>query len=232
MEAGAQHFHHSFPPRGRELDSVALSATLHCLTGCAIGEIAGMVLGTALGLSQWGTVALSVALAFVFGYSLTSLPLLRAGLALGAVVPIAFGVVGFLLAWAGLADAGHAYEKFLLVIAYWIAPWLGVVLVDQLARFGVAVQVCPDGAEALMTLGVSCPEVILLAPATPMLTRHSFVRVLRRRHHMPVIIGVDAATDDSATSRRSLALLTATSRPRASSTPTAVAATSRAPKCP
>jgi Domain of unknown function (DUF4396) len=71
------------------LDAVALSATLHCLTGCAIGEVLGMVLGTALGLSNWPTVALSVVLAFAFGYGLTSLPLLRAGLALTAVVPIA-----------------------------------------------------------------------------------------------------------------------------------------------
>ena len=69
--------------------SVALSATLHCLTGCAIGEITGMVVGTALGFSEWGTVALAVVLAFLFGYALTSLPLLRAGLALGAVIPIA-----------------------------------------------------------------------------------------------------------------------------------------------
>lgn len=53
-----------------------------------------------------------------------------------AVVPLAFGVVGFFLAWAGLADAGHAYESFLLVIAYWIAPWLAVVLVDQWVRRG------------------------------------------------------------------------------------------------
>jgi hypothetical protein len=82
--------HHEMPTSGRALDVVALSATLHCLTGCAIGEIAGMVIGTALGFSNWGTIALSVALAFVFGYSLTSLPLLRAGLALAAVVPIAF----------------------------------------------------------------------------------------------------------------------------------------------
>jgi len=57
-----------------------------------------------------------------------------------AVVPIAFGTVGFLLAWAGLSDAGHAYEQFLLVIAYWIAPWLGVVLVDQFARRGQDLQ--------------------------------------------------------------------------------------------
>jgi hypothetical protein len=81
--------HHELPTSGRALDAVALSATLHCLTGCAIGEVAGMVVGTALGLSDWGTVFLAVALAFLFGYTLTSLPLLRAGLALSAVVPIA-----------------------------------------------------------------------------------------------------------------------------------------------
>ena len=57
-----------------------------------------------------------------------------------AIVPVAFGVVGFVLAWAGLSDAGHAYEQFLLVIAYWIAPWLGVVLVDQFARRGQDLQ--------------------------------------------------------------------------------------------
>jgi len=77
------------PTEGRALTGVALSATLHCLTGCAIGEITGMVLGTALGFSDWGTVALAVALAFLFGYTLTSVPLLRAGLALSAVIPIA-----------------------------------------------------------------------------------------------------------------------------------------------
>jgi Domain of unknown function (DUF4396) len=86
----AHDHHHELPTSGRALDIVALSATLHCLTGCAIGEVAGLVVGTALGFSDWGTVALAVVLAFLFGYSLTSLPLLRAGLALGAVVPIAF----------------------------------------------------------------------------------------------------------------------------------------------
>jgi hypothetical protein len=92
MEA-AMHGHHGhehqLPDSGGALTAVAISATLHCLTGCAIGEIAGMAIGTALGFSDWGTVALAVALAFVFGYTLTSLPLLRAGLALATVVPIA-----------------------------------------------------------------------------------------------------------------------------------------------
>ena len=77
------------PTSGRDLTQVALSATLHCLTGCAIGEVLGMVIGTALGFSELGTVALAVGLAFLFGYALTSLPLLRAGMALSAVVPIA-----------------------------------------------------------------------------------------------------------------------------------------------
>src|ERR671921_2540404 len=90
MDHHEHHHHdHELPTSGRALDALALSATLHCLTGCAIGEVAGMIIGTALGWSEWGTVALAVALAFLFGYTLTSLPLLRAGLALGAVIPIA-----------------------------------------------------------------------------------------------------------------------------------------------
>jgi hypothetical protein len=87
------HDHHAeLPTSGSALDAVAFSATLHCLTGCAIGEVAGMVAGTALGFSELGTVALAVALAFLFGYTLTSVPLLRAGMAIGAVVPIALSV--------------------------------------------------------------------------------------------------------------------------------------------
>jgi hypothetical protein len=83
---------HPHPHAGhaeQSLNAVALSATLHCLTGCAIGEVLGMIIGTALGWSEWGTIALAVALAFFFGYTLTSIPLLRSGLALGAVIPIA-----------------------------------------------------------------------------------------------------------------------------------------------
>jgi Domain of unknown function (DUF4396) len=90
MEATADHHdHHEMPTQGAALTAVAISATLHCLTGCALGEIAGMALGTALGLSNLGTIVLSIVLAFAFGYSLTSLPLLQAGMALAAVVPIA-----------------------------------------------------------------------------------------------------------------------------------------------
>ncbi len=72
------------------LNRVAFSATAHCLTGCAIGEVLGMVIGTALGWGNVATIALAVALAFLFGYSLTMLPLLRSGMALAAVLPLAF----------------------------------------------------------------------------------------------------------------------------------------------
>jgi hypothetical protein len=89
MDATAQHHDHAMPTEGAALTAVAISATLHCLTGCAIGEVAGMAIGTAAGFSNLGTVILSIVLAFAFGYSLTSLPLLRAGLVLSAVIPIA-----------------------------------------------------------------------------------------------------------------------------------------------
>src|SRR4051794_4418800 len=84
--------------------SMALSATLHCLTGCAIGEIAGMAIGTAFGFSNLGTIVLSIALAFLFGYALTSMPLLRAGFALAAVVPIALASDTFSIATMEVID--------------------------------------------------------------------------------------------------------------------------------
>jgi uncharacterized protein DUF4396 len=73
----------------QSLNAVAFSATVHCLTGCAIGEVLGMIIGTALGWSDFQTIVLAIVLAFFFGYTLTSLPLLRAGMAIGAVIPIA-----------------------------------------------------------------------------------------------------------------------------------------------
>ena len=77
------HDHHS---TGHASRAMALSATLHCLTGCAIGEIAGLMIGTALGLGTGWTVVLAIALAFLFGYSLSTLPLLKSGLTLGAAL--------------------------------------------------------------------------------------------------------------------------------------------------
>ncbi len=74
----------------QSLNRLAFAATVHCLTGCAIGEVLGMVLGTALGWGDWQTVGVAVVLAFVFGYSLTMLPLLRGGLSLREAIPVAF----------------------------------------------------------------------------------------------------------------------------------------------
>jgi hypothetical protein len=72
------------------LNRLAFSATLHCLSGCAVGEVLGMVIGTALGWGTGATIALAVALAFVFGYAFTMIPLLRSGMTFGAVVGLAF----------------------------------------------------------------------------------------------------------------------------------------------
>jgi hypothetical protein len=83
------HHHHSSDPAARNLNRVAFSATVHCLTGCAIGEVLGMVIGTALEFSNGATIALAVVLAFLFGYALTMLPLLRSGMAFRTAVGLA-----------------------------------------------------------------------------------------------------------------------------------------------
>ncbi len=88
------------------LDRVAALATLHCLTGCAIGEVLGMVIGTAVGLGNPATIALSVLLAFLFGYALTMLPLLRAGLAFSVALPLAFASDSFSIAVMEIVDNG------------------------------------------------------------------------------------------------------------------------------
>lgn len=102
----------------------AVSATLHCLTGCAIGEILGMVIGSALGWSNVATVVLSVALAFVFGYSLALRPVLRAGLPFAAAIGVAFASDtisisvmelvdnAFVIAIPGAMEAGLASALF------------------------------------------------------------------------------------------------------------------------
>jgi hypothetical protein len=73
----------------QDLNGLAISATNHCLTGCAIGEVSGMVIATALAWGNVGQIALAVGLAYLFGFSLTVVPLVRAGLAAGVVVSTA-----------------------------------------------------------------------------------------------------------------------------------------------
>jgi hypothetical protein len=72
----------------QELNGLAASATLHCLTGCAIGEIAGLMIGTALGLPATTTIVLAVGLAFLFGYALSTVPLLGSGLSFGRALRV------------------------------------------------------------------------------------------------------------------------------------------------
>ena len=92
-EQREQHGHHEPHAHGdhaaASLNRLATSATNHCLTGCVIGEVTGMTIATALGWGDVASIALAVGLAFVFGYSLTSLPLIRAQLPLATIVPIA-----------------------------------------------------------------------------------------------------------------------------------------------
>lgn len=87
------HAHHHAPADSAvaraALNRTAWSATLHCLSGCAIGEVLGMVIGTALGWGALETIALAVALAFAFGYGLTMLPLRRSGMALRTAAGLA-----------------------------------------------------------------------------------------------------------------------------------------------
>lgn len=134
--------HHEMPTEGKALTSVAFSATLHCLTGCAIGEIAGLAIGTALGFTNFQTVILAVGLAFLFGYGLTSLPLLRAGFALGAVIPIALASDTISIATMEIIDnvimlvVPGAMEAGLSDVLFW-----GALSVALALAFVVAVPV-------------------------------------------------------------------------------------------
>jgi len=82
--------HHKTGHKPESLNWTAFMATVHCLTGCTIGEILGMVIGTMLGWTNWPTVALAVVLAFAFGYAMTLWPLRRAGMAWSTAVGLAF----------------------------------------------------------------------------------------------------------------------------------------------
>jgi hypothetical protein len=109
---------------------LAASATNHCLTGCLVGEVVGMVIATALGWGNVASIALAVGLAFLFGYTLTSIPLFRANLALGAVVPIALAADTVSIAIMELIDnlslilVPGAMEAGLSDARFWL-PLLG-----------------------------------------------------------------------------------------------------------
>ena len=89
-DAHAGHGHAGHAGHGGSINGMAASATLHCLTGCAIGEVLGLMIGTAAGFSTAGTIALAVGLAFLFGYTLSTLPLIKSGMTIGAAITLVF----------------------------------------------------------------------------------------------------------------------------------------------
>jgi hypothetical protein len=98
------HHHHHHAQGGQSLTKTAAVATAHCLTGCAIGEVSGLAIGTAAGFSNTLTIVIAILLAFTFGYGLTMMPLLRAGLAMGVVLPLALTSDTFSIAAMEIVD--------------------------------------------------------------------------------------------------------------------------------
>lgn len=124
------------------VNAMAASATLHCLTGCAIGEIAGLVIGTAAGLSNATTIAISILLAFFFGYSLSTLPLLRAGLALGTALKLVLAADTLSIATMEIVDnivmaiIPGAMDAGLVKVVFWVG-----MMVSLAAAFAAAYPV-------------------------------------------------------------------------------------------
>jgi len=127
-------------PSAPSLNRIAATATTHCLTGCAIGEVLGLVIATQLGWDDFGSIALAVVLAYIFGYAMTLRPLLRSGLALGAALGVAFAADtlsitvmeivdnAILLAIPGAMDAGITSLLFwgslaLALAVAWVAAF-------------------------------------------------------------------------------------------------------------
>ncbi|MBC2959025.1 DUF4396 domain-containing protein [Nocardioides deserti] len=106
---------------------MAVSATLHCLSGCAIGEIAGLMIGTAIGLSNGWTIALAVGLAFLFGYALSTLPLVRTGLGVGAALGVVLAADTLSIATMEVVDNAvmalipGAMGAGLVDVTFWVA---------------------------------------------------------------------------------------------------------------
>jgi hypothetical protein len=153
MEHEQQHHHHT-----GSINKTALSATLHCLTGCAIGEVLGMIISSALGWAALSSVVLSVILAFTFGYALSMRPVLRhgfglrksAGVALAAdtasITTIEITDNLFILIVPGAIHAGLGTFLFWwslslsLVVAFWVAFPVNRYLISRGKGHAVAHQ--------------------------------------------------------------------------------------------
>jgi hypothetical protein len=82
IETHAHHAHHAHHVGSGSHFSLTTSATIHCLTGCAIGEFLGLAIGVSIGLGAWTTMALATVLGFISGYALSLIPLMRSGMTL------------------------------------------------------------------------------------------------------------------------------------------------------
>jgi uncharacterized protein DUF4396 len=115
------------------LNHLAASATTHCLTGCAIGEVLGLAIATALDWGNLASIALAIPLAFFFGYSFTAVPLLRSGLALAAVLPIALAADTFSITVMEIVD-----NAIVLVVPGAMEAGLGDLLFWSSLAFALA----------------------------------------------------------------------------------------------
>jgi Domain of unknown function (DUF4396) len=124
----------------QSLNALALSATVHCLTGCAIGEVLGMILATWWGWGDLASIVLAIVLAFIFGYGLTSLPLLRSGLSVRQVAPLAFASDTASITTMEIVD-----NLFILIVPGALAAGLS----DALFWWSLALALLIAGAVAL-----------------------------------------------------------------------------------
>ena len=133
-ESGPEHAHDASHHGGGSLNAMAASATLHCLTGCAIGEITGLIIGTAVGLSTGWTIALAVSLAFFFGYLLSTIPLVKTGLGFFAALGIVFAADTFSIATMEVVDnlvmavIPGAMEAGLVNVVFWVGMMIALTV--------------------------------------------------------------------------------------------------------
>ncbi|MGW6844266.1 DUF4396 domain-containing protein [Streptomyces sp. NPDC054958] len=132
-EQHEQHTQHTHGAGGSVSWGTAARATLHCLTGCAIGEVLGMIIGTALGWGNVSTMVLAIALAFFFGYALTLRGILAAGVDLRTAIRVALAADtlsiavmelidnGVIALWPGAMDAHLSEPLFWIVLAISLA---------------------------------------------------------------------------------------------------------------
>jgi hypothetical protein len=135
---------------GSSLTRTAVQATLHCLTGCAIGEVLGLVIATAFGLGDLPSIVLAIALAFVFGFGLTVLSVRRAGVPVRRALSLAFASDTISIAVMELVD-----NAFVLLVPGALAAGLGDVLFwwSLVASLAVAFVVTVPVNRALIARG-------------------------------------------------------------------------------